>query len=65
MNYADYQNERKILQCRHELSSLMQKEKSEFKIKAGSLVFGTYTIDCNKQLQSESDRIFDRRNSSS
>ena len=65
MNFADYQNERKFLKCNYELSSLMQKEKSEFKIKAGSLVFGTYTIDCNKQLQSECGRILDKGNSSS
>ena len=31
MNYADYQNERKILKYRYNLSTLMQKEKSEFK----------------------------------
>ena len=42
MSYADayYQNERKILKYRYDLSSLKQKEKSEFKIKARSLVFG-------------------------
>ena len=31
----------------------MQKEKSDFKIKAGSHVFGIYTIDFNKKVQSE------------
>ena len=57
MNYADYQNERKILKYRYDLSSLMQKEKLKFKIKAGRLLFGTYTIDCNKEVQSECDQI--------
>ena len=41
LNYADYQNEKKILKYRYDLSSLMQEEKSELKIKAGSIVFGT------------------------
>ena len=43
----------------------MQKEKSEFKIKSESLVFGTYTIDCNKEVQSECDRTLGKGNSSS
>ena len=63
MNYADCQNERKNLKHRYDVSSLMQKEKPEFKIKAGSLVFGTYTIDCQKEVQSEWDRILGKENS--
>ena len=43
----------------------MQKEKSEFKLKAGSLVFGFYATDCNKEVQSESDTILGEDNSSS
>ena len=31
------------------------KEISEFKINSGSLVFGTHTIDCNTEVQSECD----------
>ena len=38
---------KKILKYGYDLSSLMQKEKSVLKIKAGSLVFGPYTSDYN------------------
>ena len=48
MSYQDYQNESRVLKNRYDLSSLMQNEKSNFKMKAGSLVFGTYTIEYNK-----------------
>ena len=48
MSYPDYQNESRVLKNRYDLSSLMQNEKSKFKMKAGSLVFGTYTIEYNK-----------------
>ena len=47
-NYADYQNERKILKYKYDLSSLMQK-KSEFKIKAGSLVLALTQFTVTKR----------------
>ena len=56
---------KKILKYGYDLSSLMQKEKSVLKIKAGSIVFGLYTSDYNKEVQNECDRIRDKGNSSS
>ena len=48
MNYADYQNERKILKYNYDLSSLMQK-KSEFKMKVGSLVLALTQFTVTKR----------------
>ena len=42
----------------------MQK-KSDFKIRAGSLAFRNYTIDCNKEVHSEFDRVLGKGYSSS
>ena len=44
--YADYQIKRKNLKYKYDLNFFMQKEKSEFKTKAGSLVFGSHAIGC-------------------
>ena len=60
INYAENQSDRKILKYRYNLRYLMQKN-STFKIEGGSLVFGIYTIDCNKEGQSECDRNLGKR----
>ena len=65
MKFLDYQTEKKTLKYRYDLSSLIYKKKTEFKIKSGSLVFSTYTIDCNKEVKSECDRNLGKANSSS
>ena len=42
----------------------MKNEKLKFKKEAGNLVFGTYTINCHKEVQSEYDPFLGKINSS-